>query len=448
MTQLSSIPNAKDMEEAVIASIMLEPSVIYDVADILTPEMFYDPLFEDIFGFMVESAKTQRSWDYVSIGRYLSEKGQSGAILRLSEITNNIVSTAMVAKHSLIIKEKYILRRYLKLAGELVESVNNGNDIIEVSSLADKTIMELTGCLQRKEPLLLSTVIDKVIGEIGKIQNKEIKLSGIPSGFTDMDRMTGGWKNGELIIVAARPSIGKTALAAQLAYNAALFGEYVGMFSLEMSAEEIARRYLSGATGMTNTQLLTGNCLTVEKLIEKTGKFVDIGIFIDDTGGMTVMEVKAKARRLIMRYGIRLLIIDYLQLMKGVNYKSREQEVSELSRGLKSVAKELNIPIIVLSQLNRECEARADKKPILSDLRDSGAIEQDADIVLMLSRPAYYGKETISVGSGVKDTKGLMIVDIAKNRNGGTGDIFLKHNNALTVITDEYNEIIDDELGF
>jgi replicative DNA helicase len=269
-----------------------------------------------------------------------------------------------------------------------------------------------------------------------KIQSKEIKLSGVPSGFTEIDRVTGGWKKGELIIIAARPSIGKSALAAQLALNAATFGENVAVFSLEMSSEEVARRYLSGATGMTNTQLLTGNCLSVEKLFEKTSKFVNLGIYIDDTGAMTLLEVKAKARRLILKYGIRLLIIDYLQLMRGTNTRNREQEVSELSRGLKSVAKELGIPVIVLSQLNRECEARANKKPILSDLRDSGAIEQDADIVLMLSRPAYYGNETININGKVIDTKGVMVVDIAKNRNGGTGDIFLKHNEALTVIAD------------
>lgn len=442
MTELSQIPNAKEMEEAVIACIMIEPNTIYDVADILTPEMFYDPLFEDIFAFMLKAVKEQRSWDYVSVGRYLSESGKGSAIIRLSEITNKIVSTAMIAHHATLIKEKYLLRRYLRLAGEINGAVSNGADLLEVSILADNTIMELSGSLQKKEPVVLSSVIDSVITDIGKIQSREIKLSGVPSGFTDIDRVTGGWKKGELIIIAARPSIGKSALAAQLAFNAATFGENVAVFSLEMSSEEVARRYLSGATGMTNTQLLTGNCLSIEKLFEKTSKFVNLGIYIDDTGAMTLLEVKAKARRLILKYGIRLLIIDYLQLMRGTNTRNREQEVSELSRGLKSVAKELGIPVIVLSQLNRECEARANKKPILSDLRDSGAIEQDADIVLMLSRPAYYGNETININGKVIDTKGVMVVDIAKNRNGGTGDILLKHNEALTIITDDYdNEI-------
>jgi len=442
MTELSQIPNAKEMEEAVIACIMIEPNTIYDVADILTPEMFYDPLFEDIFAFMLKAVKEQRSWDYVSVGRYLSESGKGSAIIRLSKITNKIVSTAMIAHHATLIKEKYLLRRYLRLAGEINGAVGSGADLLEVSILADNTIMELSGSLQKKEPVVLSSVIDTVIADIGKIQSKEIKLSGVPSGFTDIDRVTGGWKKGELIIIAARPSIGKSALAAQLAFNAATFGENVAIFSLEMSSEEVARRYLSGATGMTNTQLLTGNCLSIEKLFEKTSKFVNLGIYIDDTGAMTLLEVKAKARRLILKYGIRLLIIDYLQLMRGTNTRNREQEVSELSRGLKSVAKELGIPVIVLSQLNRECEARANKKPILSDLRDSGAIEQDADIVLMLSRPAYYGNETININGKVIDTKGVMVVDIAKNRNGGTGDILLRHNEALTIITDDYdNEI-------
>ena len=197
MTELSQIPNAKEMEEAVIACIMIEPNTIYDVADILTPEMFYDPLFEDIFAFMLKAVKEQRSWDYVSVCRYLSESGKGSAIIRLSEITNKIVSTAMIAHHATLIKEKYLLRRYLRLAGEINGAVSNGADLLEVSILADNTIMELSGSLQKKEPVVLSSVIDSVITDIGKIQSREIKLSGVPSGYGDRQGH-GGWKKGSL----------------------------------------------------------------------------------------------------------------------------------------------------------------------------------------------------------------------------------------------------------
>ena len=430
-------PSAKDMEEAVIASIMLEPQTIFEVADTITPEMFYDNLLADIYRFMVSASQSGAAFDYVSASRYLIETNRKDQIIRLSEITAKIVSTTMVQRHAMVIKEKYLLRRYLGLSADIAQFVGDGKDLAEVSSMAGVAVMELTGNTERKEPRQIGKVIDDVINEIGKIQNREISLSGVPSGFTELDRATGGWKQGELIIIAARPSIGKTALAAQLAYNAADFNKPVGFFSLEMSSEEVARRYLSGATGMTNTQLLTGNCVSVEKLVEDTGQFTKMGIYVDDTGAMTLMEIKSKARRLIMRYGIELILIDYLQLMRGSNPKSREQEVSELSRGLKAIAKELRIPVIVLSQLNRQCEDRANKKPFLSDLRDSGAIEQDADIVLLLTRPAYYNMPNFTIGGMVKDSAGALVVDIAKNRNGGTGEIVLKHNQSLTKITDE-----------
>jgi replicative DNA helicase len=213
---------------------------------------------------------------------------------------------------------------------------------------------------------------------------------------------------------------------------------------MEMSAEEIGRRYLSGCSGMSNIQLMTGECMGVDALIDMTAKFASMGLYVDDTPALSLTEIKAKARKMMIKHDVKIFFVDYLQLMRGQR-KEREQEVSELSRGLKAIARDLKVPFVVLSQLNRKCEERADKKPLLSDLRDSGAIEQDADIVLLLSSPKRNGFQNVDIPDvGEVDSRGLLLVNIAKNRNGGTGDIYLKHNDSMTIIEDFESGNFDD----
>lgn len=435
----SAPPSAVDLEEVIMASIMLEPERLYDVLDILTPEMFYKDIHATIYAFMVKTQSSGKDYGYISVGRFLTELKSEYNAVWLSEITSKIVSTAMIEQHAMIVKEKYILREYLNLFYRGVNMITEGDDFSDISEYAGKEILRLSCTMEKKEPQQIGGIVDKVIDQVGKIQSKEIVLVGAPSGFTELDRITGGWKSKELIIVAARPSMGKTALALQFALNSAQLGYPVCFFSLEMGDMEIARRCLSSATGMTNTQLITGNCMSVDGMLSLTSSMVKAPLFVDDTSSLSLMEIRAKARKMVLKYGVKVFVVDYIGLMGGTKGRnqSREQEVSEFSRGLKSIAKDMDVSIIALSQLNRECESRIDKRPRLSDLRDSGAIEQDADVVLLLSRPAYYNINTISSPDyGDISSSGLMIVDIAKNRNGATGEIFLEHNKSITNICD------------
>ena len=250
-----------------------------------------------------------------------------------------------------------------------------------------------------------------------------------------MDRSTGGWQEENLIIIASRPSMGKTALALILSQNAASLNCPVGLFSLEMSHKELATRFLSTASNYSNVQIRNAE-INLEKLVNSSFEIAELPIWIDDTPSISLYELRSKVKKMVIRFGVKLVIIDYLQLMKGEG-ESREQEVSKISRGLKSISKEFHIPVIALSQLNRKCEERKDKRPMLSDLRESGSIEQDADVVGLLWRPAYYGIGTVEINKIEENSKGVLFVDVAKNRNGATGEFVLFHNESITRITEE-----------
>lgn len=431
-------PQAIEMEEAVLGAILLDSEAATGVMGILKAEHFYKEANRIIFEAAATLSAKSCPVDTLTVSEQLRLTGkfdEIGGAIYLANITSLIVSTANSENHALVVKEKYILREYIRISSEIAGMVYGGTELSEVMDKAGAMLMAVTMDTDRKEAKQVGEIVDGVISHIEKIQNREICLTGVPSGFTDIDRGTGGWQPTDLIIIAARPSVGKTALALSMARNAATLGYPAGVFSLEMGVEAIGRRLISSETNMTNTQLLTGECLAASKLYEMTYKFVSMGLYIDDTPALTLTELKAKARKMIIRYGVKIFFIDYLQLMRGTK-KEREQEVSELSRGLKAIAKELNVPIVALSQLNRKSEERANKKPMLSDLRDSGAIEQDADIVGLLSSPAKNGNRTVDTPHGEIDSTGILVVDIAKNRNGSTGDIVLRHNESMTIISD------------
>jgi replicative DNA helicase len=312
---------------------------------------------------------------------------------------------------------------------------------------AESSLMELSGTVHKKRPKKLGKIVDNVIDVIEKIISGEIKLIGVPSGFPSLDRATGGFKKQEFIIIACRPSVGKTSVALQIAINAARLKYPVAIFSCEMSEDELGRRALSGASGRSNTELINGRC-NIDQLLRSSESIINLPVYIDDTSAISLIELKSKARRLIAEHGVKLIIVDYLQLMTGEG-KNREQEVSSISRGLKNIAKNLEVPVIGLSQLNRLLETRADKKPNLADLRESGAIEQDADIVIFPNRPALNGSPTITINGKEEDTKGLMTLTLAKNRNGITHiEIKLKHNDSLTQIWEEDEFRANEPIGF
>lgn len=436
-------PHDIEIESAVLGTILIYPDAFNDVIAILKPEMFYKDAHYKIYQSALNVFSKYNKVDLVTVTSDLRNNDvleEAGGPLYITQLCNNIGSPDMVEHYALIIKQKYIAREYIRIGMQLQAiAFDEMNDVYDISEYAETQILELTGVIQKKEPMLLGKLIDGVIDIIQKIKNHEIEMVGIKSGFKDLDRITGGFKKKELIIIAGRPGMGKTALALQIAKNTAEKNG-VGLFSCEMSDESLARRYLSSVSGKSNVELLSGEC-NIESLLSVSEKLLTLGIYIDDSSNISVVELRAKTRKLLLRYQIKLVVVDYLQLMKGEG-QSREQEVSYISRGLKAIAKDLDIPVIALSQINRESEGRKDKRPQLSDLRESGAIEQDADMVLLVYRPAYYKIANIFSNNIEISTDGLMIVDIAKNRNGAIGEFNLKHNISLTEIM-QYEESPD-----
>jgi len=432
-------PQANEIEEVVLGILLTYPESINDIISILEPEMFYRESHNKIFESCVNVFKKINKVDLFTVTEDLRNNNNLDVIggpVYITGLMTRVASSEMIENYALIVKQKYIQREYIRISTELqTRAFDDSYDVAELSEYAEMELLKISGSIHKKEPILLSKLVDGVINTIEKIINREIALTGIPSGFTKMDRVTGGFKNKELIIIAGRPGMGKTALALQLAKNISEFNNSVGFFSLEMSDESLARRYLSNVSGKSNVELLNGKC-SIDQLLSTSEQLLKLGIYIDDTSNISIIELRAKVRKLIMQHHIKAIIVDYLQLMKGEG-QSREQEVSSISRGLKAIAKDMDIVVIALSQINRESEARKDKRPQLSDLRESGAIEQDADMVFLLYRPAYYKIESVVSDGNNLNTEGLLIVDIAKNRNGATGEFNLKTNVSVTEIIQE-----------
>ncbi len=432
-------PQAVDCEEAVLGTILLYSDSINDVVSILSPEMFYKDAHRKIFTGAMEVFKKNNSVDLVTLTeklRSVNELESVGGPVYLVQLTNRIYSDGQLEYYATIVKDKFIRRELIRHSIELqMQSFDDSLDLQDITDFAESGFIKIIDQTHKREPVKLGKLVDWFIDKIQKIINHEIKLIGVPSGFTNIDRSTGGFKNGELIIIAARPSMGKSALALQIALNNGRLDVPVSLFSCEMSGESIAQRSLSGVSNKTNIQLIKGEC-NIDTIIGQSQSLTELPVYIDDSSELTVMELRSKARKLILKHGVKMIIVDYLQLMKGEG-KSREQEVSSISRGLKSIAKDLNIPVIALSQINRESEKRGEKRPQLSDLRESGAIEQDADIVIFVYRPAYYGLRSVIIGTSEESSSGLMELIIAKNRNGLVGSFFVKHNESFTEIKEE-----------
>tara|TARA_B110000459_G_C16621445_1_gene501947 strand:+ start:881 stop:2416 length:1536 start_codon:yes stop_codon:yes gene_type:complete len=426
-------PQAVDLEEAVLGALMLEKDAVNAAIDILQPKSFYKETHQKIYSAIQHLFGKSEPVDILTVTHELKKRGELdlvGGPYYITQLTNRIASAANIEYHARIISEKYIQRELIRISTEIIHDAYD--ETTDVFSLLDKAEAELFKVAEgniNKSYESMSDLIRESIKQIEDAKNQESGVIGVASGFTALDRITSGWQPSDLVIIAARPAMGKTSYVLSLARNAAVdFNMPVAFFSLEMSAVQLVTRLVSSESEISSEKLRSGDLRSdeIQQIQTKIGKLSEAPIFIDDSAGLSVFELRAKARRLKAQHGIQLLIIDYLQLMSGNgdNGGNREQEISMISRSLKSIAKELNIPVLALSQLSRAVETRGgDKRPQLSDLRESGSIEQDADMVQFITRPEYYG---ITEDEDGNSTQGMATIIIAKHRNGSVGDVNLK----------------------
>ncbi len=426
-------PQALELEEAVLGAIMLEKDAIISVIDILKPETFYKDIHRVIFEAVLELSKRIEPIDLLTVSEELKKNEQLemvGGPYFLTQLTSCVASAAHIEFHARIISQKFIQRELIRISTLIQEKAFDSTiDVDDLLDFSESQLFDVAFGNIKKETQKIDAVIDLAIKRIEEISGRAEGLSGVPSGFTKLDRITSGWQPSDLIVIAARPSMGKTALVLTMARNMAVeHNKGVAFFSLEMSSIQLVNRMIVSETGLPAEKIRNGNLKKYEweQLEIQLKNLVDAPIYIDDTPAISVFELRSKARRLKIQYDIQLLIVDYLQLMTGPPdaQGNREQEVSSISRSLKAISKELDIPIIALSQLNRSVELRSgDKRPQLSDLRESGAIEQDADLVIFIHRPERYGLMQDAEGNS---TKGMAEIIIAKHRNGPIGDLTLK----------------------
>jgi len=434
-------PQAKDLEEAVLGAIMLEKSAFDTIVEILKPECFYVEAHQRIFSAMQGLANKSQPIDILTVAeelRFREELEMVGGAYYVTKLTNAVVSAANIEAHSRIILQKFIQRELIRISGEIIgDAYEDSTDVFDLLDVAESKLFEITNNNLRKNFETIDSVLVNTIKRIEDLRHKNEDVTGVPSGFPSLDRVTYGWQNTDLIILAARPAVGKTAFALNLARNAVMHpGKQtaVALFSLEMSAGQLVQRILSAESEIWLEKISRGKMEEHEmKQLYARGvqRLAQAPLFIDDTPALNIFELRAKCRRLKNKHNIGLIIIDYLQLMSGTGENrnsNREQEISNISRNLKALAKELSVPIIALSQLSRAVETRGagkdgNKMPQLSDLRESGAIEQDADMVMFLYRPEYYDITTNELG---ENNRGETHVRIAKHRNGSLETIKLR----------------------
>jgi len=445
-------PQAVDIEEAVLGALMLEPDAVADVVDTLVPECFYKESNRKIFSAIVSLATRHAPVDIFTVSEELNKTGDLeivGGTVYLTQLSMKIGAAAHIDYHSKILLQKYIQRELISISYQIQR--DSFDDTMPVDDLLDSTqqkIFTLSDRNMKKDTQSIQYVISEAIEELQNNQIKANGLSGIPSGYTSIDRVTLGWQPSDLIIIAARPSMGKTAFVLTMARNMAVDHNVpVAFFSLEMSSLLLAKRLMISETGLEPDKIKGGKRLEDyewEQLNAKLNKLVKAPLYIDDTPSLSIYEFRSKARRLVTNAGVKMIIIDYLQLMTGPpEFKGmREQEVSAISRSLKAIAKELNIPIIALSQLSRAVETRGGtKRPQLSDLRESGAIEQDADIVMFIHRPDYY-----SSAEENPELIGLTDIIIAKHRNGEVKDVQMRFRHSEVKFVDANDVKLDNEM--
>jgi replicative DNA helicase len=431
-------PQARELEEAILGALMLEKDAYAIISEILTPECFYDKSNELIFTAIQNLAMQQKPVDILTVVDQMKKEGSledAGGATYIAQLSQKVVSSAHLDYHARIVAQKFIARELISFSSRVAgKAFDETNDVDDLMQEAEGELFEISQRNVKKDVIHINPLLKDAFAQIREAAKRADGLSGLQSGFKGLDKITSGWQNSDLIIIAGRPSMGKTALVLSMAKNMAVdFKIPVGIFSMEMSSIQLVNRLIVNVTELTGEKIKTGQLEPYEwyQLDDKVSVLYDAPIYVDDTPGLSVFELRTKARRLVKEHKVKCIVVDYLQLMNasGMSFGSREQEVSIISRSLKGLAKELNIPVIALSQLNRSVETRTGKdgfdakRPQLSDLRESGAIEQDADVVCFIHRPEYYKIYADEQGN---DLTGKAEIIIAKHRNGSTGDVLLE----------------------
>jgi len=447
-SQLGKVPpQVIELEEAVLGALMLEKDALTAVIDILKPVSFYKDQHQEIFKAIVNLFNNSDPVDLLTVTQNLRENGKLefvGGPYYITELTTRVNSAANIEYHARKISEQSIKRELITISAEIQQDAyEDTTDVFQLLDRAEQSLFEISESHIRKNYSDMRSVMRTAITELEAKKTQKDGITGVPSGFLKLDQATSGWQKSDLIVLAARPGMGKTALVVTALRNAAIdFQKPVAIFSLEMSATQLVNRMISAEAELENDKIRKGQLKDYEweQLVHKTAKLTEAPIYIDDTPAISILELRAKCRRLKAKHDVQLIIVDYLQLMSGDASKiggsmgNREQEIASISRALKSIAKELEVPVIAISQLSRAVETRGgDKRPQLSDLRESGSIEQDADLVIFLYRPEYY---KITEDEDGTPTQGLAEVIIAKHRNGSLDTIKLKFISRFTKFMD------------
>jgi replicative DNA helicase len=440
-------PQAVELEEVVLGALMLEKDALTNVIDILKPESFYRESHEEIYKAIVQLFNNSEPVDLMTVTNQLRKNGKLdliGGAYYITSLTSRVNSAANIEYHARIIAEQAIKRQLIKISRGIQEDAyEDTTDVFDLLDRTEQELFDVTNSNIKKNYADMSSLMKQAFVELEERRNHKDGLTGVPTGFSALDRVTSGWQKSDMVIIAARPGMGKTAFIVSALRNAAVdFKQPVAIFSLEMSSVQLVNRLISSEAELDSEKIKKGQLADYEwqQLVHKTANLTNAPIFIDDTPALSILELRAKCRRLKQQHDIQLIVIDYLQLMSGDTSKSggaggnREQEIASISRSLKNIAKELSVPVIALSQLSRAVETRGgDKRPQLSDLRESGSIEQDADMVMFLYRPEYYG---ITEDENGMPTSNVGEVIIAKHRNGSLETVPLKFIGRFTKFMD------------
>jgi replicative DNA helicase len=420
-------PHNIEAEQVLLGTILIQEKSLLKVIELLSPEDFYRDSHKLIYAAAATLFERNQPHDMITVASLLQDQNrleQIGGIAYLGMISDVIPFTGTLTHHAKIIREKAVLRRLIQTSAELAARCYDSQDDIDaLVDKAEQTIFEVAQSKKKQGFEPMARIVPKAFDRVTRLSERKEHITGVATGYEELDRMTAGLQPADLIIVAARPSMGKTSLAMNMVQYAALVNKVpTAVFSLEMSAEQLALRMLCSVGKIDSQKIRTGRLSDHDwpKLTRATGMLTDAPIHIDDTAGLTVLEMRAKARRLKSEHDLGLVVVDYLQLMQGHSRnENRNQEISDISRSLKAMAKELDVPVVALSQLNRSLESRPDKRPMMSDLRESGAIEQDADVIMFIYRDEVYNK------SPENPNRGIAEVIIGKQRNGPTGTVKL-----------------------
>ncbi|KKR29396.1 replicative DNA helicase [candidate division CPR2 bacterium GWD1_39_7] len=417
-------PQNVEAEVSVLGCLLIDKDAIIKIVDILAAEDFYKGTHEKIYGAMLELFEKREPIDLITLSNRLSGKGELeniGGSSYLAGLAGAVISSAHIENYAKIVADKAILRRLIDAAGNIIAfTADEDSDVDQILDKAEQNLFSVSQKHHKQTFLSIKSVLTDTFEKLDQLHKDKDSLRGVPTGYKELDNKLAGLQASDLIIIGGRPSMGKTSLAMNIAQHvASKDGIPVGVFSLEMSKEQLVDRLLCSEAGIDSWKLRTGNLNDDDfpKIGHAMATLSEAPLYIDDSPGVTVLEMRAKARRLQREHGLGLVIVDYLQLMTGRNPDNRVQEISEISRSLKGLARELNVPVVALSQLSRQLENRPDKRPQLSDLRESGSIEQDADVVLFVYRDAVYNKET--------EKKNIAEILIRKHRNGPTGEVEL-----------------------